>query len=220
MFSGDIGCYTLGNSKPLDMVDTCLCMGADVTIAQGLHIIEPETVNFAFIGDSTFFASGLTGVINAVYNQTDIVLVVLDNSTTAMTGHQPHPGTGKTMMGEVVAKVSIEKILEGIGVSRIVKADPLNLNEAVEAVKEVMDEAGVRVVIFKSPCIAVTRPAAGYHVSADSCTFCRQCIRELGCPAIVIGDGKAAIEPSLCSGCGICAQVCKFNAIQEVAHDE
>lgn len=220
VFSGDIGCYTLGNSKPLDMVDTCLCMGADVTIAQGLHIIEPETVNFAFIGDSTFFASGLTGVINAVYNQTDIVLVVLDNSTTAMTGHQPHPGTGKTMMGEVVAKVSIEKILEGIGVSRIVKADPLNLNEAVEAVKEVMDEAGVRVVIFKSPCIAVTRPTARYHVAADPCTFCRQCIRELGCPAIVIEDGKAAIEPSLCSGCGICAQVCKFNAIQEVDHDE
>ena len=119
-----------------------------------------------------------------------------------------------------MAKVSIEKILEGIGVSRIVKADPLNLNEAVEAVKEVMDEAGVRVVIFKSPCIAVTRPTAGYHVAADSCTFCRQCIRELGCPAIVIEDGKAAIEPSLCSGCGICAQVCKFNAIQEVDHDE
>ena len=119
-----------------------------------------------------------------------------------------------------MAKVSIEKILEGIGVSRIVKADPLNLNEAVEAVKEVMDEAGVRVVIFKSPCIAVTRPTARYHVAADSCTFCRQCIRELGCPAIVIEDGKAAIEPSLCSGCGICAQVCKFNAIQEVDHDE
>ena len=124
------------------------------------------------------------------------------------------------MMGEVVAKVSIEKILEGIGVSRIVKADPLNLNEAVEAVREVMDEAGVRVVIFKSPCIAVTRPTARYHVTADSCTFCRQCIRELGCPAIVIEEGKAAIEPSLCSGCGICAQVCKFDAIQEVAHDE
>ena len=103
----------------------CLCMGADVTIAQGLHIIEPDSVNFSFIGDSTFFASGITGVVNAVYNQTDIVLVVLDNSTTAMTGHQPHPGTGRTMMGEIVEKISIRKILEGIGVARIVEADPL-----------------------------------------------------------------------------------------------
>lgn len=107
VFSGDIGCYTLGNAKPLDMVDTCLCMGADVTIAQGLHIIEPYTVNFSFIGDSTFFASGITGVVNAVYNQTDIVLIVLDNSTTAMTGHQPHPGTGVTMMGEEIGRAHV-----------------------------------------------------------------------------------------------------------------
>lgn len=216
VFSGDIGCYTLGNSKPLDMVDTCLCMGADVTIAQGLHIIEPDAVNFAFIGDSTFFASGITGVVNAVYNQTDIVLVVLDNSTTAMTGHQPHPGTGKTMMGDVTAKVDIEKILEAVGVRKIVKADPLNLKEAVAAVDEVMDERGVRAVIFKSPCIAVTKPAACYQVAEDACTSCRQCIRELGCPAIVQTDGKVSIEPSLCFGCGICAQVCKFGAIREV----
>ncbi len=110
---------------PLDMVDTCLCMGAGVTIAQGLHVIEPDAVDFAFIGDSTFFASGITGVVNAVYNGNDIVLVVLDNSTTAMTGHQPHPGTGKTIMGDVAAKVSIRKILEGIGVERIYEADPL-----------------------------------------------------------------------------------------------
>lgn len=220
VYSGDIGCYTLGNSKPLDMVDTCLCMGADVTIAQGLHIVEPDAVNFAFIGDSTFFASGITGVVNAVYNQTDIILVVLDNSTTAMTGHQPHPGTGKTMMGDVVSRISIEKILEGIGVSRIVKADPLNLEEAVSAVREVLDEKGVRVVIFKSPCIAVTRPVASYRVKVAECTSCKQCIRELGCPAIVIRDGKASVEPSLCYGCGICAQVCKFDAIQEVAEHE
>lgn len=220
VFSGDIGCYTLGNSKPLDMVDTCLCMGADVTIAQGLHIIEPDAVNFAFIGDSTFFASGITGVINAVYNQTDIVLVVLDNSTTAMTGHQPHPGTGKTMMGEVAEKVNIEKILEAVGVSCIVKADPLNLKEAEDAVRKVMDEKGVRAVIFKSPCIAVIKPSNQYAVNPDICTSCRQCIRELGCPAIVKAAGQVAIEPSLCFGCGICAQVCRFQAIQEVEKND
>lgn len=216
VFSGDIGCYTLGNSKPLDMVDTCLCMGADVTIAQGLHIIEPDAVNFAFIGDSTFFASGMTGVVNAVYNQTDIVLVVLDNSTTAMTGHQPHPGTGMTMMGDVVAKVNLEKILEAIGVSKIVKANPLDLEEAKAAVASVLDEKGVRVIIFKSPCIAVTKPVKCLEIVEEKCVGCKQCIRELGCPAIVIEQGKVKIEPSLCFGCGICSQVCRFQAIKEV----
>ena len=220
VFSGDIGCYTLGNSKPLDMVDTCLCMGADVTIAQGLHIIEPDAVNFAFIGDSTFFASGMTGVVNAVYNQTDIVLVVLDNSTTAMTGHQPHPGTGMTMMGDVVAKVNLEKILEAIGVSKIVKANPLDLTEAKAAVTSVLDEKGVRVIIFKSPCIAVTKPAKRLEIAEDKCVGCKQCIRELGCPAIVMEQGKVKIEPSLCFGCGICSQVCKFQAIKEVSLHE
>ena len=219
VFSGDIGCYTLGNAKPLDMVDTCLCMGADVTIAQGLHIIERDAVNFAFIGDSTFFASGITGVINAVYNQTDIVLVVLDNSTTAMTGHQPHPGTGRTMMGEVVAKVSIEKVLEGIGVSKIVKADPLKLEEAIDAVRQVLDETGVRAVIFKSPCIAVTKAETCYQVDETACVSCRQCIRELGCPAMAVCAGKVSIEPSLCYGCGVCGKICKFGAIQEVDHE-
>ncbi|GFI43687.1 hypothetical protein IMSAGC018_01362 [Lachnospiraceae bacterium] len=219
VFSGDIGCYTLGNAKPLDMVDTCLCMGADVTMAQGLHIIERDAVNFAFIGDSTFFASGITGVINGVYNQTDIILVVLDNSTTAMTGHQPHPGTGRTMMGEVVTKVSIEKVLEGIGVNKIVKADPLRLEEAIAAVRQVLDEPGVRAVIFKSPCIAVTKAETCYRVNETACVSCRQCIRELGCPAIVACDGKVSIEAGLCYGCGVCAKICKFGAIQEVDHE-
>lgn len=219
VFSGDIGCYTLGNAKPLDMVDTCLCMGADVTVAQGLHIMDRDAVNFAFIGDSTFFASGITGVVNAVYNQTDIVLVVLDNSTTAMTGHQPHPGTGRTMMGEVVEKVSIEKVLEGIGVKKIVKADPLRLEEAIGAVGQVLDGTGVRAVIFQSPCIAVAKAETCYRINETACVSCRQCIRELGCPAIAVCEGKVSIEPSLCYGCGVCAKICKFGAIQEVEHE-
>lgn len=219
VFCGDIGCYTLGNAKPLDMVDTCLCMGADVTIAQGLHIIERDAVNFAFIGDSTFFASGITGVINAVYNQTDIVLVVLDNSTTAMTGHQPHPGTGRTMMGEESAKISIENVLRGIGVQKIVKADPLKLEEAIGAVGQVLDERGVRAVIFKSPCIAALKAENGYQVNDGKCVSCRQCIRELGCPAIAVCGGKVSIEPGLCFGCGVCAKICRFGAIQEVGHE-
>ncbi len=213
VFSGDIGCYTLGNAMPLDMVDTCLCMGADVTIAQGLHIIEPDTLNFSFIGDSTFFASGITGVINAVYNQNDIILIVLDNSTTAMTGHQPHPGTGVTMMGEVAQKVSIEAILRAIGLTSVETADPLDLGAAKKAVENAMEQKGVRAVVFRSPCIAVTKPNGLYAVS-DKCVKCKKCINELGCPAIVIDSGKVTIENSLCTGCGLCAQVCPVGAIK------
>lgn len=212
VFSGDIGCYTLGNAMPLDMVDTCLCMGADVTMAQGLHRAEPDAVHFSFIGDSTFFASGITGVVNAVYNGTDIVLIVLDNSTTAMTGHQPHPGTGVTMMGDVAQKISIQKILEAIGVS-VTVADPLDLKSAISAVKDAAEQKGVRAIIFKSPCIAVTKPSGGYTVT-DSCIGCKKCIKELGCPAVVINGGKVEIEPSLCFGCGICAKVCPVSAIK------
>ncbi|CUX28890.1 indolepyruvate ferredoxin oxidoreductase subunit alpha [Clostridium sp. C105KSO13] len=220
IFSGDIGCYTLGNAKPLDMVDTCLCMGADVTIAQGLHIIEKDVVNFAFIGDSTFFASGITGVVNAVYNQTDIVLIVLDNSTTAMTGHQPHPGTGRTMMGDVVAKISIENILKGIGVTFVETVNPLQLDAAVDAVKQAADAPGVRAVIFKSPCIAVSGPGKLLCIDPDECRKCKTCINQLGCPAITINGGTVEIESSLCYGCGLCSQVCPFHAIGEVKCNE
>lgn len=213
VFSGDIGCYTLGNAKPLDMVDTCLCMGADVTIAQGIHRVEPDTINFSFIGDSTFFASGITGVVNAVYNQTDIVLIVLDNSTTAMTGHQPHPGTGVTMMGDVCQKVSIEKILNAIGLTYVTTVNPLNLDETKEAVKTASELSGVKAIIMKSPCIAVTKPSCTYVVDDEKCINCKKCIRELGCPAIVLENGKVKIEKSLCFGCGICGQVCPCNAI-------
>lgn len=213
VFCGDIGCYTLGNAMPLDMVDSCLCMGAGITMAQGFYRAEKDAVSFAFVGDSTFFASGMTGVVNAVYNQNDMVLVVLDNSTTAMTGHQPHPGTGKTMMGDVVNKVSIVKILEAIGLSEVRTVDPLELDQAIQAVKDVADKPGVKAIIFKSPCIAVTKPEKQYAISSEKCINCKKCIRELGCPAITVNGGRVEIEPSLCFGCGICKSVCPVNAI-------
>ncbi len=212
-FCGDIGCYTLGNAKPLDMTDTCLCMGAGITIAQGLEHANPDSKNFAFIGDSTFFAAGITGVVNAVYNQSKITLIILDNSTTAMTGHQPHPGTGKTMMGEVVTKIAIEPILSAIGVKSVQTVDPLDLKSSIRAVKEAAEVEGVSAVIFKSPCIAITKPAKISFVDAQKCIDCRKCIKELGCPAIVLNEGKVEIEASLCYGCTLCNQICPVNAI-------
>lgn len=211
-FCGDIGCYTLGNAMPLDMVDTCLCMGAGVTMAQGLHWANPDSVNFAFIGDSTFFASGMTGVVNALYNNAKMVLVLLDNSTTAMTGHQPHPGTGKTMMGDIVAKIDPVKILEGMGVGKIRVVNPLDLKAAVEAVQDCAATDGVTAVIFRSPCIAGIKPGNPAVIS-DRCVQCKKCIREIGCPGLIIRDGKVAVDGSLCNGCGLCAQICPTGAI-------
>lgn len=213
VFSGDIGCYTLGNAMPLDMVDTCLCMGAGITIASGLSHIEPDVKHFAFIGDSTFFASGITGIINAVYNNADITLLVLDNSTTAMTGHQPHPGTGKTINGDIATKISISAILCSIGVKKVFSVDPLDQEEAILAVSEAMKIKGVSAVIFESPCIAVAQPKPSYFVTTSLCIGCKKCIRELGCPAMSFDQNKAHIDPSFCYGCGICARLCKTSAI-------
>jgi indolepyruvate ferredoxin oxidoreductase alpha subunit len=212
IFTGDIGCYTLGNAAPLDMVDTCLCMGAGITIAQGIGRMEPDALMFAFIGDSTFFASGITGIINAVYNKSDMILIVLDNATTAMTGQQPHPGTGKTLMGASAKPVSIAKILKAVGVHSVERANPFDQAAAVSAVRRAMESSGVRAILFEAPCIALVRPAARFAVDAEKCTGCRVCIRQIGCPAIVLDGDKVRIERPLCTGCSLCAQVCPHGA--------
>ncbi|MDO4562813.1 MAG: indolepyruvate ferredoxin oxidoreductase subunit alpha [Clostridia bacterium] len=213
IFSGDIGCYTLGNAAPLDAVDTCLCMGAGITIAQGIHTIQPDSVNFAFIGDSTFFHTGIAGVVNAVYNDHDIVIVVLDNSTTAMTGHQPHPGTGRTVTGEVSEKISVYNVLSAIGVKCIKRADPLDLEAAKKAVIQAADFHGVSAVLFESPCAALFKSEKRCVVN-DKCVGCRACINKLGCPAISFENSRAVIDVTLCSGCTLCTQVCPCGAIE------
>ena len=230
VYCGDIGCYTLGNAQPLDMTDTCLCMGADITMAQGFYHNEPDRYCFSFIGDSTFFASGITGVVNGVYNQAKQTICILDNSTTAMTGHQPHPGTGVTMMGQVVDKISIEKILEAIGVSPVITVNPFDQKASIEAVKTASEAPGVSAIIFKAPCISIASKL-GYKlpgpksVDTDKCIGCRKCINELGCPALSVAavpepvEGPAnkkrlvEIDKSLCTGCGLCSQVCPTGAI-------
>lgn len=211
-YCGDIGCYTLGNAMPLDMVDTCLCMGAGVTMAQGFNRVDKDAYAFSFIGDSTFFASGITGVVNAVYNDADITICILDNSTTAMTGHQPHPGTGKNLMGNVVDKVSIADVLTAIGVKKVVKVNPFDLPKAISAVNECVAEKGVKAIIFKAPCIAVSKKKASCKIS-DKCVNCKKCIMELGCPALSVTNGKVVIDENLCNGCMLCAKVCPMNAI-------
>ena len=213
IFTGDIGCYTLGNAKPLDMVDTCLCMGAGITMAQGLVRADQRAKHIAFIGDSTFFHTGIPGIINAVYNETDITVIIVDNSTTAMTGHQPHPGTGKTMMGNITEKVSIEKVLKGCNVEFVKRANPLDLKAAIQTVQEAVAFPKVSVVLFEAPCIAIVKPEPKSMVN-EKCIGCKKCIREIGCPAISLtNDGKAIIDTNLCYGCSLCRQICPVNAI-------
>ena len=214
VFSGDIGCYTLGNAQPLNMVDTCLCMGAGITIAQGLYHTEPGVKHFAFIGDSTFFHSGITGIINAVYNQADINVVILDNATTAMTGHQPHPGTGRTMMNTNVRPADIEALVHACGVEKLYTLDPFDLDKAVETVLEAADYRGVSVILFRSPCIVINKTKKPPLTVTGACTGCRRCINEIGCPAMEIKDGRAEIDSGLCTGCGLCTGICKFGAIK------
>ena len=225
VYCGDIGCYTLGNAMPLDMTDTCLCMGADITMAQGFYHNEPDRYCFSFIGDSTFFASGITGVVNAVYNQAKQTICILDNSTTAMTGHQPHPGTGMTMMGEIVEKISIEKILDAVGVKPVITVNPFDQKAAVEAVQKASETPGVSAIIFKAPCIAIAQKVGwekphALTVDNSKCIGCRKCINELGCPALSVsltknekGKQLVEIDKSLCTGCGLCSQVCPVGAI-------
>jgi indolepyruvate ferredoxin oxidoreductase alpha subunit len=230
VFSGDIGCYTLGNAQPLDMVDTCLCMGAGITMAQGLNRIEPETLNFAFVGDSTFFHTGIPGIVNGVYNKADTIVAILDNFTTAMTGSQPHPGTGKTAAGSPAEKISIPGVLGALGVKEIVRASPFDIRAAEEAVLKVLDKRGLRVLVFEGPCIVpgASRGAGNWEVSGETCTGCRICVTKLGCPAISLSAGypgdtgpgqsggterKALIDRDLCTGCGICGTVCPAGAI-------
>ena len=220
---GDIGCYTLGNAMPLDAVDTCLCMGAGITMAQGFAVAEPHKKTLAFVGDSTFFASGLPGLVNAVYNGHDITVCVLDNATTAMTGSQPHPGTGVTLMGPKRQPISIPRVLEAVGFDCIVHANPLDLDASVAAVREALDHEGPSAVLFESPCIQLVKPDAPAVVDAETCTGCKKCITEIGCPGIGFDAdargprskqrGQAFVDPSLCNGCGLCVQVCPFDAL-------
>lgn len=212
---GDIGCYTLGNAAPLNAVDTCLDMGAGITMAQGFNVVEPDKKAIAFVGDSTFFASGMTGVANAVYNRHDITIVVLDNATTAMTGSQPHPGTGATLMGGFTAPISIQDVLSALGVKKITKANPLFADKAIAAAREAIDYEGPSAVIYESPCTKLTKAKPPVYFIANACAGCRKCVTTIGCPALGWSEvgHSIVINRSLCVGCGLCTDICEYGAI-------
>ncbi len=215
IYTGDIGCYTLGNAPPLSMVDTCLCMGAGITIAQGLYRIDPKRPVIAFIGDSTFFHTGIPGVINAVYNNHPVKIILLDNGTTAMTGHQPHPGMGRTAIGEKANPINPVAVLKACGVGFVEVVNPLELKTTNEVIKKALAFQGVAAVVMRAPCAATVKSQKKYKVDPTLCTNCRLCLRELGCPAFYNVE-KPQIGPS-CHGCGLCSQVCPAGAIKEVS---
>jgi indolepyruvate ferredoxin oxidoreductase alpha subunit len=222
VYSGDIGCYTLGNAQPLDMVDTCLCMGAGITAAQGINRVESalgrDTQNFAFIGDSTFFHTGIPGIVNAVYNNADIIVAVLDNSTTAMTGSQPHPGTGSSIYGSPAAKISIPAVLSALGVTELLRLNPFDFPSARDGILSLLGKRGLRVVVFEGPCIMVSRGNGACAVDSALCTGCAACVKKLGCPALAMeqtaaGGAVCRLDSALCTGCGLCRHLCAFGAI-------
>ncbi|HHV72066.1 MAG TPA: 4Fe-4S binding protein, partial [Clostridia bacterium] len=214
--SGDIGCYTLGALEPLSAMDTTICMGASIGVALGMEKANPELSKklVAVIGDSTFFHSGITPLIDVVYNQTNTTTIILDNRTTAMTGHQDNPGTGKTLQGSDTNMVDLEQLVKAIGIRRVAVVDPLDLEQFEQAVKAELMADEPSVIIAKRPCVLLPTTEDNkrtYYVS-EKCIGCKQCIN-LSCPAIhVISNGKVEIDQTLCNGCGVCAQVCPVGA--------
>lgn len=213
---GDIGCYTLSANPPLRSLDTCLCMGAGIGQAHGFsRAAGADKKVAAVIGDSTFVHSGITGLINSVYNRSNTVIIILDNRTTAMTGHQPHPGTGLTIRGEQTHELNFEAVARACGAEFVRTVDPYDLKETEKALRQAFEFEGTAVVIARRPCILyerVKRPA--YYIDKEKCTGCMLCLR-LGCPAIARSGEKVIILRELCTGCGACAQLCRFEAIYQ-----
>jgi len=218
IYPSDIGCYTLGVLPPLSMADIVICMGGSVGSSCGIAAATDQKV-VAFIGDSTFFHAGIPGLINAVHNNHKFTLVILDNGTTAMTGHQPHPGVDTAPMGVDTKQLSIESVVRGLGVEHVEVVNPLQVRKAVAAAQASKDFDGISVIVSKEICplyaraIKKARKVRPFYVNQDKCTHHMDCINYLACPAMYLDDGQTRINENLCIGCAVCAQVCPENAI-------
>lgn len=224
VYPTDIGCYTLGRAKPLEMADLLLCMGSNAGTACGLAVATDHKI-ISFMGDSTFFHSGIPPIIDAAHHKHDVVITVLDNRTTAMTGHQPHPGTDVDGMGRPAKKILVEDVVKGCGIELVEIVDPNNIKETTEAFKRALAFKGPAVVISKSPCILLENrekrrrgeTIALYAIDQEQCKRCKTCIGRFGCPALYFAeDGSVHIDAQLCNGCGNCATICPFGAIHKV----
>ncbi|MCR5742170.1 MAG: indolepyruvate ferredoxin oxidoreductase subunit alpha [Lachnospiraceae bacterium] len=216
---GDIGCYTLGAVAPLSAMDMTLCMGGSVSSIHGFNKArgeESEKKTVAVIGDSTFMHSGMTGLANIAYNQSNSTVIILDNSITGMTGHQQNPTTGYNIKGDPAGKIDLESLCRAMGFTRVRVVDPYNLAECDKAIKEELAVAEPSVIISRRPCALLKYVKHKPPVRCDrtKCVGCKACMK-IGCPAISMKDGKAWIDTTLCVGCGVCEQMCHFGALQE-----
>lgn len=212
--TGDIGCYSLGAFKPLDRMDTILCMGAGVSMAHGMEKAgEPKRV-IGVVGDSTFFHSGITGLLNIAYNRGSSTIIVLDNRTTAMTGHQDHPGTGRTLQGDLTKAISIEDIGRACGIGRVCVVNPYDLESTLKAIDDQMNTDEPSLIVSRAPCPLRERKRVGAvrRINSDKCKGCKLCLK-LACPAIELSADMPQINDIFCGGCGICEQVCPAEAI-------
>ncbi len=225
--TGDRGCYNQGTNPPLSAIDTCVCMGASISMASGLYHAGVEGPIVAVIGDGTFLHNGVQPLVNAVHNTADITVMILDNGWTGMTGHQPNANTGITATGKHVPKVSIEEMVRASGVKHVQVVSPYDVKETIYAIVAAMKHKGPAVVVSRQVCPVQDhrlRKRAGeklsftrYAVNPERCTGCLQCVNSVGCPALDITDGRIKINQAQCIGCGVCAQVCPLKAI-EVKH--
>ena len=214
---GDIGCYTLGAVAPLGAMDSTICMGASISGLHGFNKANgggSEDRTVAVIGDSTFMHSGVTGLINTAYNESNSTIIILDNSITGMTGHQQNPTTGFNLKGDPCTKIDLESLCHAIGINRVRVVDPYDLAACDAAVKEELAAKEPSVIISRRPCalLKYVKHPGPIASDPDKCVGCKSCMR-IGCPAISIADGRAVIDSTLCTGCGVCTQLCKFDAL-------